>query len=187
MALLKRRPKLEQSTPILVRLYADETITIPTTSGKRTFATSRELFPGFLDRDFERWGTNVPGESTEAIEAAVFEIHRDANYRKMLGSLGGNLGDLFWKVQDQPLTFIEERLDKLHPEGWATFFPFEVKGNHFIAYALDDGYGLGVTVSRFDNRFVWDADDLGAGVNRFDRGEAWYADRRRRVVVPQLN
>lgn len=163
IAILRRLKAQITTSSILARLYADERIVVGPTEGSETIANSGDILT-FLDPDFERWGTNVPGEPTKAREVKVYEMREDATFERMFGSLGDPKS--LCLSQGQIRRFIEEHRDKLHPSGWATFFLFEVKGEIFVAFAIDEG------------------NDLKAGVGRFVSDGVFSADVRRRVVVP---
>jgi hypothetical protein len=80
-----------------------------------------------------------------------------------------SLGDLdaLCMEQGEIVDFVKKHRDKLHPNGWATFFLFKVNGEYFVAGVRVDGRRLG------------------AIVHRFDYSDVWGAAYRRRVVVPQ--
>ena len=154
-------------TGVLTRLYHDETIVVGSTTGKEMLAASGEVFPGWLDPNFERWGTNVQSDPTEEAGVEVWEMAEDANFRTMFSSLGDP--ERLCLTQGQIRKFAAERRDKLHSNGWATFFLFRVGEELFVA-GLDD-YGR----------------ELLAFVYRFGNGYVWCAGDRRRVVVPRLD
>jgi hypothetical protein len=91
--------------------------------------------------------------------------------------LGVELNKLCWS-QDQIITFVENHADKLHPQGWATFFLFKVKFDEGTPQEREEFFVAYVHVD--------DRGQLKASVYRFSNDDVWRASRRRRLVVPQL-
>lgn len=157
---------LPETTTHLRRLKSG--LVIPATSGKRTFVTERNMFPGYFDEDFIEYGIDVPSKAMPEIDSELYEMTGDGDFRKLLGSFKLDLDLLFWKSQDQALTWIENHPNDLHPKGWATFFPFIVGKKKFVAY-----------VYRLEG-------ELRAFVYHFESGLVWCAEFQHRLVFPQL-
>ncbi len=163
---------LPETTTHLHRLKSG--IIIPATRGERTFVMERTMFPGYFDPDFVSYGTNVPSEPTPETFSDLYEMAESGNFRNVLGSLNTNLDLLFWKSQDQALTWVEKHPEDLHPEDlhpdddWATFFPFFVGKKKFVANVCRHNRTLNVYVYYFTFSHVWST------------------QRRCRFVLPQL-
>lgn len=140
---------------------------LPATEGKRTLAKMVELFEGFLDNNFVNWGTDVPGEAKSETPFEVFELVKNGTFAQVFGAFGAGLDRLCWS-QDQIITFVENHVDLLHPEGWPIFFLFKVGEEFFVAHVfrIDDG-------------------QLKAYVYQLSCGRVWDAVNRIRFVIPQ--
>lgn len=136
-----------------------ETIILASTRGSATLAHARGVFTGWLDGDFESWGTNVPGEDTAEAVVDVYEMTRDGNYRTLFGSLGDPR--MLCLSQGQIVEFCRSHRHSLRQEGDGTFFLFEVNGELFVATVGVDGGALDASVSGFEHGYVW-----GAGARR---------------------
>lgn len=148
------------------------------TTGQRTLAKMKKLFTGGLDSDFTNWGTDVEGTATTDTPFEVYELTKDGSFKEIFGGFGiKDLKGLCWS-QDQIIKFAEDHSDKLHPQGWATFFLFCVK--------FDEG-----TENEREVFFVADVrrdvvGRLGASVRHLPLDGVWYAELRYRFVIPQL-
>ena len=151
--------------------------TLAPTKGSVTIAQSADVFPGFLDPNFEGWDTNVAGVDTAEMSADIYEMKKkDGTYAQLFGSLTGAQGSyeevvaachpLCWQ-QGQIVEFARSHRALLRQDGYATLFLFKVDGEVFVAYVRVGGGGLLADVYRFSDTFVW------------------RADHRHRVVVPQ--
>lgn len=166
---LAKGDMIVSNAQILHRLYPDEEILVGATTGQETIAEANEVFPGYLDPNFQKWGTNKPsGNATEPTLAEVYELQKKAIFKQMFGSLG-NIDDLCWE-QGQIIDFVKNHRDKLHPKGYSTFFPFKVEGLKEPLVAIV-----------FQN-----AGELEASVCWFGYGRVWRGGGRLWLVVPQL-
>jgi hypothetical protein len=156
-----------QPSGILHRLN-DEPIIIPACDGKRTLAQATDVFRGWLDPDFKNWRTDKPGKATPETPTDVYELRRNATFEQMFGSLTDEPRKLVFE-QDQIIEFVLTHPNWLHPQGWVTFFLFEVDGNLLVAraYRYSDA-GLKARVRHFEDDDVCDAGD------------------RDRLIAPQL-
>jgi hypothetical protein len=145
-----------------------ESTTIAPTLGNTTLAEAHDVFPGFLDPDFKRWGTDVTGIDTKESPVDIYEMKKNGDYRTLFGSLGAELNSLCFQ-QGQIKEFCRTKRHLLRQDGYATFFLFKVGEELFVAHALVGGRKLKAYVDRFVN------------------DDAWYADAvlRHRLVVPQ--
>lgn len=143
-------------------------IVVAETDGTETLAHAGDIFTGWVDNDFQKWGTDVRGKPTEKTPAQVFEVEKNATFEQMFTFLGRSLDGLCWE-QSQIKSFAKTHANWLHPEGFATFFLFKVekgeKKKFFVARVRRPASELEVDAHHFEYVYVW------------DRG--W-------VVVPQL-
>lgn len=158
---------------VLCKITSKPLILDPT-DGTETLANANDLF-SHIDPDFNNWGTNKKGASTQQQFVDVYEMTNDATFAEMFGSLSNN-PDQLCLTQAQIKQFVKKHRDKLCIDGFTTFFLFKgkkmkgVKSSQlFVAgVGVVSGGGLWVSVHRFGRSFVWPAGD------------------RLRVVVPQL-
>lgn len=163
------RKAAEKPNPILRRLYEEERIVIGPTDGSETIAQASNVFTGGIDPDFINWDLDHPCEPTEEREVEVQEMAESATFAGMFAFLLPDLDSLVL-TQHQVKSFCREHRDKLHPEGWATFFLLKEGEEFFVANVFANSGGqLEVLVCQFENDCVWDAED------------------RHRLVVPQLS
>ena len=147
-------------------------LTLAPTKGSVTIAEATDVFTGYLNPDFENWGTNQAGADTEATKVDVLEMTKNGSYSQLFGSLGRDLLSLCL-TQPQIVEFHRTHREHLRQEGYGTFFLFAVKRENeeeydlFVAFVYVSGGRLKAFVSRFTN------------------GHVWLADDRRRLVVKQ--
>lgn len=147
------------------------------TTGQRTLAKAKNLFPGGLDPDFVNWGTDVAGAATEEAPFEVFEMTKNGTFEQILDGFGVDRKKLCWE-QDQIITFVENHKDLLHPDGWETFFLFSVK---FEEGTEDEREKFFVAYVRRD-----DGGQHEARVYCLSHDYVWHAEYRHRFVIPQL-
>lgn len=136
------------------------TVTVPALKGKKVIASSKGIFT-YIDSDFKNWGADKPGTPTKETKLDIFEMDTDATFEQMMSK--DNV-----LTQEQILYFVENHKDQLKQDGYATFFPFKSGDDFFVAGVYLDSDGPDVYVDRLSDDCVW------------------YAERRRRVVTPQL-
>lgn len=140
-------------------------IKIPACS-KDTIAKSDDVFTGWIDSDFERWGTDVKSPQTEETDLAVLEMDKNGTFKETFDSVSKDT-DSMCLTQAQIIAFVNEHKDKLRTEGYGTFFLFKVNDEVFVASVdLDSDERPDAFVGRFSDDYVW------------------YAEYRHRVVVP---
>jgi hypothetical protein len=139
----------------LTHLRHLETLTLAPTKGTVTLAKAKKVFAGWLDSDFENWGTDVSGEDTPETAVDVHEMTRDGSYQTLFGELGDP--HKLCLTQGQIEEFCRLHRDSLRQKGYGTFFLFEVKGELFVAHVSAGGGRLKAFVDRFDDDSVWDA------------------------------
>ena len=159
---------METKNSVLRKISEEHSVIVPATTGQRTLAQATDVFTGYLDPDFNNWGTDVAGEAKPETPADVYEQVKNATFADMFTSLSSDLDPLLWE-QEQIIAFVESHKNWLHPEGYGNFFLFKVGSSVFVAgvYLYSDG-------------------ELRARVYRFAHASIWRASRRRRVFVPQL-
>jgi len=152
---------------ILHRLFADEEIALDPTEGAETIVKAGDTFTGYLDPDYENWGTNQSSVPTAVTPVEVRELVKDATFAQMFGSLNRPLDELCL-TQGQIIGFCRKHRAKLRSDGYATFFLFKVGVEYFVALVHVGGDG-----------------QLSARVGRLSRDLVWYGVNRHRVVLPQ--
>jgi hypothetical protein len=143
-----------------------ESSTIHTTSGIATLAEASDVFTGYLDAGYKKWGTDIAGVDTEATPVDIYEMKKDGTLADIFGSFGFDLRSLCL-TQGQVKEFARSHRHLLRQGGGAAMFLFEANGELFVA----DVYLRGGKLKAF--------------VNRFSYGYVWSACHRYRVVVPQ--
>ena len=141
-----------------------ESVTLAPTKGSVTLAEAEDVFT-WLDSDFKKWRTNVPGEDTDEALVDVHEMTHDGTHKTLFGSLGDPRQLAL--SQGQVVEFCRNHRDSLQLNNYGTFFLFEVNGKLFIANVCVD-------VRR-----------ISAAVQSFYIDRVWNADQRHRLVVQQ--
>lgn len=132
-----------------------------------TIARADDIFTGYIDSDFENYGTDVKSPKTDDSKVAVLEMDTDGTFKEIFGSISLDL-DSLCLTQAQIIEFVKVHKSELRQGGYSTFFLFKVKSEFFVASVSFVVVNLRVGVSRLSNKCVWNA---------------MYS---RRVVVPQL-
>jgi hypothetical protein len=143
------------------KLYSN--LHLKPTKGTKLIKDS-QLF-SWVDPDFTSYGLITKEPATKKGNVEVFEMNTDSTFKEIYALLQGSFDDMVM-TQEQVLQFVSEYKDKLSHD-WYTFFLLKKDSEFFVAYVFSVGT-LGVRVGRFSGDVVWDA------------------DRRGRVVVPQL-
>lgn len=128
-----------------------------------TIARAGNLF-SYIDSDFENYGTDKKSPKTKETSVAVLEMSKNATFAQMFTK-----PDEMTLTQAQIIQFVKNHEDKLREDGYSTFFLFKTGDEFFVA---------GV--------YFRDGGRLRVHVRRFSYDDVWYAERRHRVVVPQL-
>ncbi len=148
-----------------------EKLVVPATTGKRTIAKSEQLFTGYLDSDFKRWGLDSKSSPTPEMPVEVHEMVKNGTFAQIYGGMNVDLNKLVL-TQDQIVSFVETHRKWLRADGYGTFFLFKEKvedeEQFFVADVHVNGRGLDVYV------------------DRFSYGHVWHAGYRLRFVIPQL-
>lgn len=152
--------------PILRLISSGADIVIPPCDGRRFIARAKSIFQASIDTDFKNWKLAQAGPATEATNAAVYEMAKEATFVRMFGSLCPDLDQLCF-TQDQIIAFCECSRTSLRAGGHATFFLFKENEQYFVA------------IVRVHSGLVVDVHHLG-------RDSLWSARHTHRVVVPQL-
>lgn len=138
------------------------TIQLTKTTGKKVIAEASDVF-SYIDSDFRNWKTDKKGVKTADMNLSVCELTEDMTFAQMFTK-----PEDMSLSQEQIIQFCTEHKDKLKQD-WYTFFLFKVDSEFFVA---------GVD--------VYSDGHLGVRVGQFSRDYVWGAERRRRVVLPQL-
>jgi hypothetical protein len=153
----------------IVRLISGaEALELDETDGKETIANAKNLFAGYLDPDFEAYGTNVRSSATKKVRVSVHEMIKNGTFAQVFNGMSDDLDSLCF-TQPQIIQFVKKHRKWLRTDGYGTFFLFSVGKEFFVAYVCLDGVGR-----------------LEVFVGRFSRDDVWGAGCRRRIVVPQL-
>lgn len=107
-------------------------LTIAPTKGDVTIAEATEVFTGYVDPNFQKWGTSQAGADTEATLVDVLEMSKDGIYKQLFGSLGRDVRSLCLS-QPQIVEFCRSHREHLRQEGFGTFFLFEVNNELLVA------------------------------------------------------
>ncbi len=150
---------------------------IKATKGIETLASAADLFGTNIDTDFANWGCDGNEEPTKDTEVQVYEMFENADYRTIFGGFGQNLDQLCVTTCQAKRFIADEAGNYLREDDWAVFlFLFKVKAKK--KGEKDEFFVANVRVVS--------GGDRGADVVRFANEDVWRAERRRRVVLPQL-
>ena len=155
-----------KDSPTILRLISEKPLVLEPTDGSQILADAGDTF-AYIDSDFRNWNADEPGPATQQAQVCVYEMAKDATFAQMFGSLAPDVGKLCL-TQAQIKWFVAKHRDQLRSDGFTTFFLFKSHDHFFVAGVRVSSDGLEVSVYRFEDSGVWDAED------------------RRRVVVPQL-
>jgi hypothetical protein len=155
---------LTQKKIYLRRLFADCIIEVPPTHGVETITTATDLFTAGFDPKFTKWGLGVPSSGTTVEQAAVYEDVNDGNFFSLFGSLHEDANQLLW-TENQVVSLCRNYQWVLHTTKHGTFFLItkggelanKDKSNVFVANVCFYKNGLGVALSKFLLRDVWNA------------------------------
>ena len=156
------------SSEYLKLISSGETLELDAVDGSEVIPGSEDIFKADIDSDFVSWGANQKGCATGKTPVDVHEMTKDGTFAQLFGSLNADVRKLCF-TQHQIKNFIRKYRNWLREDGYATFFLFESNGNFFVA---------SVSV-RSDGK-------LRVDVHEFEDGHVWHAERRHRIVVPQL-
>ena len=116
------------------------------TDGTETIAKSADIFTGYLDSNFQNYGTDVPSKATGDTAVAVHELVKNATFQQMFT---GDL-DKLCLTQGQIIQFVKTQRKWLRTDGYATFFLFKVGNEFFVALvSVRSGGQLDAHVYRF--------------------------------------
>ena len=137
----------------------------------------KNLFHGGIDTDFINWGTDVAGTATTETPFEVYEMIKNGTFKQILDAFEvEDLKEFCWS-QDQIVEFVEDHPDRLHPQGWATFFLFKVKFDDGTDNGREDFFVAGV--------YRNGVDQIEVRAHRLSSDYVWCAERRPRFVFPQ--
>ncbi len=127
-------------------------IKIPALEGTKVIANAKDIFTGYIDSDYKKWGADKKGEATKEVNVDVFELDKDGKFSDFIET------DKLL-TQEQILYFCENHKDSLRQGGYATLFPLKSGDEIFVAraYVHSDG-SLYSYVCRFSYDYVWDAE-----------------------------
>lgn len=145
-----------------------DNIKIGSTLGNRTIANATNLFY-YIDKDFKNWDLDISEKSTKEETLSIYETEEDSTFEKMFSDVSKDIDSLVL-TQEQILSYIENNKNSFG-EPYILFL-FKVRKEFFVArVSVGDGGQLEVYVFLFSYDYV----------------VVWRAERRFRIVVPQLN
>lgn len=142
-----------------------QNIKLPALTSKKTLA---KCGWSYVDSDFKNWGTDKAGPKTKEAKFAVLEMDKDGTFKQIFDSINPDTDSMVMS-QEQIIHFCENNKDKFHDSYYANFFLFKVGSQFFVARVRVRGDG-----------------SLEVHIGRLSYDSGWYAERRHRVVVPQL-
>jgi len=153
--------------PSLIRLFQDQEIVLSSADGSKTIAQAKDVFKEYLDPNFKEWDTDHPEQPRDEANVVVHELRKNATFKQVFESLSTDLDSLALS-QHQIIEFCTKHQDKLHQDGYATFFLFKVRDEYLVAHVYVR------------------ADRLYAHVYEFGHGSVWHGSNRFRFVSSQL-
>ncbi len=139
-----------------------------------SYEAAKEIFNGYFDPDFEKWGIIFNGVAPEA-DVFVEELIKKGQFSDFLGSAATEL-EKRRICGSQLLAICENHLDKLRGEGYANFFVL-TKGDEPVAENLSNAFVAGV--------YVDDDGELDAHLSQFSYGLVWRGDYGPRAFFRQ--
>lgn len=136
-----------------------ESLTLAPTDGAATIFKSQVIFPGHIDAPFEK--IDAPSEATGETKISVREVVRCGNFAKIFGPTQ-------FFTQAQVIRIAQDHREWLRTEGYATFIPFRVGKEEFVAH---------VRVFSDGDPYVY--------LHRFSHDDGWNVKCRPRIVLPQ--
>jgi len=149
-------------------ISGDESLILDAVDGTEIMANAADVFAAGIDPDLKNWGADEPGQPTAETPVVVREMCEDATFAQMFGELNPNVSKLCL-TQHQIINFVKKHRQHLRADRYATFFLFKSQDNFFVACVN-----------------VFSSDELDVYVVRFENSNVWSAERRPRLVVPQL-
>ena len=169
-ALVKEKfAKIAENIAGIVKLISGaHVLELDETDGEETIAEAEETFPGWIDVNFNEYGTNVLSQATKKTQVSVYEMIKDGTFAEIFNGMSDDLGSLCL-TQPQIIQFVKKHRKWLRTDGCATFFLFKV-GDEFLVACV--GFGP-----------KW---EIGVYVRRFSYDGAWRAEGCHRLAVPLL-
>jgi len=142
-------------------------IILDPTDGTEMIGKAKDVFKAYIDSNFQGWNLNVTSAATNKTKVQVYETVKNGTFAEILSSPGEVLERLCL-TQAQILGFCKKHESKLRNNGGGTFFLFKKDNDFFVVDVYRTHSGLNVQVFCLLSN------------------EVWSADRKHRVVVPQL-
>jgi hypothetical protein len=142
-------------------------VMIAGTSASMTLENLKKIFAGGVDSTFAQHCCDHSSEVRPVTPTEVHEMVKDGSFEKSFNSFGVDL-NLIAFTPVQVALWVETHPDMLRQRGYSTFLLYKVGDEFFVADVRVLSDGLLVDAYRFSVDSVWDA------------------ERRHRVVVPQL-
>lgn len=142
------------ATKILVQVSYPKRLSkgliIPACDGTETLAKAKKVFKGCIDRNFEKWGTNIPGVATAEVKVDAHRMSNGSSYAGIFGSFGSDMDKLCF-TQHQIQAFCQKYNKWMSTESLSTFFLFKVEKQFFVASVHAYSGGWDLSVSRFEH------------------------------------
>ena len=155
---------IKKKSDILNLLSGSEKILLSKLDGRAIIAKAENVFKSYISSNFENWDLNKESKATQETEIEVYEMAKDATFKKMFTSLSDDL-NLLCLTQNQIIDFCKKHRSHLRQDGYATFFLTKkdfgrpaTEDNLFVVFVDVDSVGLHVSVGHFSGADVWGAD-----------------------------
>ena len=137
---------------------------MPEIDGEETLAQAKDVFAAGIYGAVKRSAC----KATPKIKMVVYEMIKDGTLAQIFGGIGDDLNNLCL-TQPQIIQFVVKHRNRLRTDGYGTLFLFKVSDEFFVAFVYFGDYGR-----------------LRVHADRFSSDGVWNAERRHRIVVPQL-
>ncbi len=137
-----------------------EELWLDATDGTETIAEATDTFPGWIDPNFERYGTNVASKPTKKTYVCVHEMLKGGTLAQIFDGLSGDRNKLVF-TQPQIIQFVKKHHQWLRMEYFGSFFLFKVADEFFVVrvFFSFDSHLPSVKVHRFSSSTVHPAKD----------------------------
>ncbi len=159
---MKAKPKV-----ITIVLFDGQSFPIAASDGKKIISLGKNII--WFCSDFTRFGLDKPSQSTKKVDVVIHEMTADGTFLEVFSGINPDLSKLVMTMANI-LDFCEQHPNKLHQDGFGTFFLTEKKLNifqkifrhlfnrkleYFVTRVYVHSVGLSVYVHRLECSFVW--------------------------------
>ncbi len=134
------------------------TLGIDPTDGKEIIAEASNVFPGWIDSNFEKYGCSLVSPPTGSAQATVLELIKDGLLSEIFGGDGVDLHRLCF-TQPQIIQFVQKHRKWLRTERHGTLFLFRIDKDFFVAqvYFREEDEKLRISLYKLSSKHVWRA------------------------------